>query len=71
MIVVWEQAPLNTGNNNQLSAYLHNSFWHPMDTLRDRQKLEELWAGQSPLEGVELIPKPIMGTDFGSAKESC
>lgn len=47
---IWEQMPLNTlANKGQLSAYLHNSFWHPMDTLRDRQKLEELWtSGQAP-----------------------
>jgi glucose-1-phosphate cytidylyltransferase len=47
---IWEREPLNTlASEGQLSAYLHNSFWHPMDTLRDRQKLEELWAsGQAP-----------------------
>ena len=47
---VWEQKPLNTlANKRQLTAYLHNGFWHPMDTLRDRQKLEELWvSGQAP-----------------------
>ena len=47
---IWEQEPLNTlARNHQLSAYLHSGFWHPMDTLRDRQKLEELWAsGHAP-----------------------
>ena len=47
---IWEQGPLNSlADNNQLSAYLHDGFWHPMDTLRDRQKLEALWAsGQAP-----------------------
>ncbi|MHA3960293.1 glucose-1-phosphate cytidylyltransferase [Synechococcus sp. LTW-G] len=41
----WEQQPLNTlANTGQLSAYLHHGFWQPMDTLRDRQRLEELWA---------------------------
>lgn len=30
-------------SNNNLSAYLHNGFWLPMDTLRDKQKLEKLW----------------------------
>ena len=41
---VWEQEPLNTlANREELSAYFHNGFWQPMDTLRDRQKLEELW----------------------------
>ena len=33
----------------QLSAYRHQGFWQPMDTLRDRNRLEELWAkGQAP-----------------------
>ena len=33
----------------QLSAYRHQGFWQPMDTLRDRTRLEELWAsGQAP-----------------------
>jgi glucose-1-phosphate cytidylyltransferase len=27
-----------------LSAYRHHGFWHPMDTLRDKKKLEELWS---------------------------
>jgi glucose-1-phosphate cytidylyltransferase len=30
-------------------AYRHNGFWHPMDTLRDKQLLESLWAsGKAP-----------------------
>jgi glucose-1-phosphate cytidylyltransferase len=47
---VWEQGPLNhLASSGQLSAYRHHGFWQPMDTLRDRQKLEELWArGQAP-----------------------
>ena len=33
----------------ELSAYRHQGFWQPMDTLRDRTRLEELWAsGQAP-----------------------
>ncbi|MDC0261255.1 glucose-1-phosphate cytidylyltransferase, partial [Synechococcus sp. AH-551-N17] len=33
----------------QLSAYRHRGFWQPMDTLRDRTRLEELWAnGNAP-----------------------
>ena len=27
----------------QLSAYKHNGFWHPMDTLRDKRYLDNLW----------------------------
>lgn len=35
--------------DDQLSAYRHQGFWQPMDTLRDRIRLEELWAcGQAP-----------------------
>ncbi len=35
--------------DGQLSAYRHNGFWQPMDTLRDRTRLEELWlAGIAP-----------------------
>ena len=36
-------------SDSQLSAYQHSGFWQPMDTLRDRTRLEELWAsGQAP-----------------------
>jgi len=35
--------------DGQLMAYRHNGFWHPMDTLRDKQLLESLWAsGKAP-----------------------
>ena len=35
--------------DRQLSAYKHSGFWQPMDTLRDRTKLEEMWArGEAP-----------------------
>jgi glucose-1-phosphate cytidylyltransferase len=43
---VWEQAPLrNLAHRGELSAFRHAGFWQPMDTLNDRQKLEELWNG--------------------------
>lgn len=36
-------------NENQLSGYIHKSFWQCMDTLREKQKLEELWeTGRAP-----------------------
>lgn len=42
---IWEQEPLKgLASDNQLTAYYHSGFWQPMDTLRDRQHLEELWA---------------------------
>lgn len=41
----WEEAPLRTlAESGELSAYKHTGFWQPMDTLRDRTKLEEMWA---------------------------
>ena len=47
---VWERAPLEAlANSGQLSAYRHGGFWQPMDTLRDKMQLEELWAsGKAP-----------------------
>lgn len=49
-ITVWEQAPLTKlAASNELVAYEHHGFWHPMDTLRDKQYLEELWSsGKAP-----------------------
>ncbi|MEC4727724.1 glucose-1-phosphate cytidylyltransferase [Shewanella sp. D64] len=46
----WEQYPLNKlAEDNQLMAYEHHGFWQPMDTLRDKVHLEELWdSGQAP-----------------------
>jgi glucose-1-phosphate cytidylyltransferase len=43
---VLEREPLETlARDNQLSAFKHEGFWHAMDTLRDKNYLEELWAG--------------------------
>lgn len=40
---VWEQSPLNTlAEDGELMAFKHEGFWQPMDTLRDKMKLEEL-----------------------------
>lgn len=45
---IWEQYPLmKLAENNQLMAYQHDGFWQPMDTLRDRIYLEELWHSQN------------------------
>lgn len=44
----WESKPLQQlAKNQQLNTYLHHGFWQPMDTLRDREKLEELWENQT------------------------
>ncbi|PMG94760.1 glucose-1-phosphate cytidylyltransferase [Vibrio breoganii] len=47
---VWEQYPLNQlAEDDQLMAYEHHGFWQPMDTLRDKVYLEELWQeGKAP-----------------------
>jgi len=47
---VWEQEPLNNlASDGQLMAYEHHGFWQPMDTLRDKNHLEELWdSGNAP-----------------------
>jgi len=45
-----EGKPLeNLAAESQLMAYRHRGFWHPMDTMRDKQYLESLWAsGKAP-----------------------
>jgi glucose-1-phosphate cytidylyltransferase len=47
---VWERGPLESlARDGQLSAFMHLGFWQPMDTLRDKLKLEELWqSGRAP-----------------------
>ena len=46
----WEAAPLiNLAQENQLMAFSHTGFWQPMDTLRDKNHLEDLWqSGNAP-----------------------
>lgn len=44
---LWEQQPLKSlASKGQLAAYPHKGFWRPMDTLRDKNQLEELWQSQ-------------------------
>lgn len=47
---VWEQEPLHALTEaQQLACFRHTGFWHPMDTLRDRNELEALWdSGTAP-----------------------
>lgn len=47
---VWEREPLESlANSGQMSAYEHRGFWQPMDTLRDKNYLEDLWSsGNAP-----------------------
>jgi glucose-1-phosphate cytidylyltransferase len=46
----WESAPLEAlARDNELQAYRHYGFWQPMDTLRDKMMLEDLWqSGRAP-----------------------
>ncbi|MEM6333115.1 MAG: glucose-1-phosphate cytidylyltransferase [Planctomycetota bacterium] len=48
--VVFEQAPLRTlASDGQLNGFRHEGFWQPMDTLRDKNLLEQLWKdGEAP-----------------------
>ena len=42
---VWEQGPMDRlAEENEFTAYKHEGFWQPMDTLREKNLLEELWA---------------------------
>ncbi len=47
---IWERKPLELlADQGQLSAFTHEGFWQPMDTLRDKVYLEELWqSGKAP-----------------------
>jgi glucose-1-phosphate cytidylyltransferase len=47
---VWEQGPLEAlARGGELMGYRHQGFWQPMDTLRDKNHLEDLWnSGQAP-----------------------
>jgi glucose-1-phosphate cytidylyltransferase len=47
---IWEQEPMhNLAEDGQMSAYFHKGFWQPMDTLREKHLLEDLWqSGKAP-----------------------
>jgi len=41
---IWEQKPLEEiANDGQMNAYKHNGFWRPMDTLKDKHDLNDMW----------------------------
>lgn len=56
---IFEQEPLqNLSKDNQLMAFKHYGFWQPMDTMRDKNYLEELWkSGNAPWKSVDLSQK--------------
>jgi len=47
---IWEEGPVEAlSSREEMAAYVHDGFWHPMDTLRDKRHLEKLWAlGNAP-----------------------
>ena len=47
--IQWEKKPLiDIANDKQLAAYKHSGFWKPMDAMRDRVELENLWNSGNP-----------------------
>ena len=45
---VWEQKPMESlAKSGEMSAFEHDGFWQPMDTLRDKNYLEELWQSNT------------------------
>ena len=48
--IFWEKEPIEyLARDNQIDAYIHDGFWQPMDTLRDKIYLDELWLqGKAP-----------------------
>ena len=46
---IWEREPMEKlANDDQLRAFKHKGFWSPMDTLREKNQLEELWQSGKP-----------------------
>ncbi|EKD53789.1 MAG: hypothetical protein ACD_60C00153G0009 [uncultured bacterium] len=47
---LWEQEPMRIlAKEGQMNSYFHRGFWQPVDTLREKQLLEELWqSGKAP-----------------------
>lgn len=46
---IFEKSPLeNLAKENQLKAFHHDGFWKPMDTLNDKNKLEDMWQKNAP-----------------------
>ena len=45
---IWERGPMETlAQSGHLSAFRHEGFWQPMDTLRDKMRLEEMWQANN------------------------
>lgn len=56
---VWEREPMERlAREGEFAAYRHQGFWQPMDTLRDKQRLEELWrTGEAPWKVWQETPR--------------
>ena len=68
---VWEQAPMRTlARDGQLAAFRHDGFWQPMDTLRDKAVLLDLWnSGAAPWKvwgGPETAGAPLRAVAGGA-----
>lgn len=63
---VWEKEPLEKlAADDQLSAYKHYGFWQPMDTLRDKNYLNDLWnSGKAPWKIWQKIKYFSFKTNF-------
>ena len=47
---IWEREPMETlAKDNQLSAFKHEGFWQPMDTIREKELLDEMWYSNKAL----------------------
>jgi glucose-1-phosphate cytidylyltransferase len=59
---IWEQEPVRAlAAAGQLGCYTHRGFWQCMDTLRDKQTLQELWeAGGAPWKVWDRDPRPLL-----------
>lgn len=59
--VIFERTPLeNLAKDGQLNAYKHSGFWHPMDTLKDKNELTQMWISNvAPWAKWMRFPPPI------------
>ena len=64
----WEEEPLRAlAADGQLSVWHHRGFWQPMDTLRDKRQLEQLWqSGAPPWRTWSDAPANPSGADLGA-----
>ena len=59
---VWEQKPMESlAKSGEMSAFEHDGFWQPMDTLRDKNYLEELWQSNTLAVPITLISYVSIG----------